>query len=288
MKLTLCGPELFDRQAGTILREREVEFSLMLGILKQIRSDPMLYPGNNLMATVREGKRLLVAALRTPPYKLLLYTSGAQPEALQLLAQHLARHDSTLPGVLATDDVAEAWSALWRRLTGASSRVGMYMRLHVLNEVSDVSDVPGQARWLTESDTPVLAGWVRAFHDEATPGSPPVDAEKLLARRMGNDTLLVWHDGAPVSMAALVRPSGNAVCLNLVYTPLPLRRRGYATALVAELSRQGLAHGYSRCTLFTDLANPISNSIYRKIGYKPVSDWKEIAFITDSNKESQC
>jgi hypothetical protein len=34
------------------------------------------------------------------------------------------------------------------------------------------------------------------------------------------------------------------------------------------------------CPLFTDLANPTSNSIYRKIGYKPVGDFHDYLFIT--------
>jgi predicted GNAT family acetyltransferase len=29
--------------------------------------------------------------------------------------------------------------------------------------------------------------------------------------------------------------------------------------------------------LFTDLANPVSNAIYQRIGFEPVSDWRTIA-----------
>jgi predicted GNAT family acetyltransferase len=60
--------------------------------------------------------------------------------------------------------------------------------------------------------------------------------------------------------------------VNSVYTPPELRRQGYATAAVAELSRVLLAEGYPACVLYTDLANPTSNSIYQRIGYEPVAD----------------
>jgi hypothetical protein len=63
-----------------------------------------------------------------------------------------------------------------------------------------------------------------------------------------------------------------------VYTPPELRNRGYATSCVAELSRNILQSGKEFCTLYTDLANPTSNSIYMKIGYKPVCDSVEYAF----------
>jgi len=42
---------------------------------------------------------------------------------------------------------------------------------------------------------------------------------------------------------------------------------------VSALSQKLLDSGYERCSLFTDLANPTSNSIYQKIGYRPVGDF---------------
>jgi predicted GNAT family acetyltransferase len=72
-------------------------------------------------------------------------------------------------------------------------------------------------------------------------------------------------------------PNGRRV--GAVYTPLRHRRRGYATALVASLSQVLLDGGAKACFLFTDLANPVSNSIYAKIGYRPVADIAEIDFI---------
>ena len=62
-----------------------------------------------------------------------------------------------------------------------------------------------------------------------------------------------------------------------VYTPPALRRRGFASALVAAVSAVGLASGKEVCVLYTDLANPTSNSIYQKIGYRPVCDWVDYA-----------
>ena len=57
-----------------------------------------------------------------------------------------------------------------------------------------------------------------------------------------------------------------------------LRRRGYASNLVAELSRWLLDDGYEACFLYTDLANPTSNKIYTEIGYVRVGDAAEYAF----------
>jgi len=39
-----------------------------------------------------------------------------------------------------------------------------------------------------------------------------------------------------------------------------------------------LDNGKEFCSLYTDLSNPVSNSIYQKIGYHPVEDVIDIVF----------
>jgi predicted GNAT family acetyltransferase len=58
-----------------------------------------------------------------------------------------------------------------------------------------------------------------------------------------------------------------------VYTPAHLRGRGYAGAVTAEVSRAALAAGAAEVLLFTDLANPTSNALYQRIGYRAVADF---------------
>jgi hypothetical protein len=79
-------------------------------------------------------------------------------------------------------------------------------------------------------------------------------------------------------MAGLARPTRRTTSINAVYTPPEERRNGYATALVAAVSAEGLRRGKSSCVLYTDLANPVSNSIYPKIGYRPVCDSSQYRF----------
>ena len=39
---------------------------------------------------------------------------------------------------------------------------------------------------------------------------------------------------------------------------------------MAQVSREMLAHGRRFCFLYTDMANPTSNAIYQRIGYRLV------------------
>jgi len=87
----------------------------------------------------------------------------------------------------------------------------------------------------------------------------------------------LWEDGRPVSLASFGNPTPNGIRIGPVYTPPEYRRRGYASALVAELSERLLA-GRRFCFLFTDLANPTANRIYEQIGYRRVCEAAEIVF----------
>ena len=46
-----------------------------------------------------------------------------------------------------------------------------------------------------------------------------------------------------------------------------------------RISKELLDKGDKYCVLYTDDANPISNHVYEKIGYKRKSDWEELDFI---------
>jgi predicted GNAT family acetyltransferase len=63
-----------------------------------------------------------------------------------------------------------------------------------------------------------------------------------------------------------------------VYTPPYFRGHGYASACVARVSQKILNSGKKYCVLYTNLANPVSNSIYQKIGYQTICDSVLIKF----------
>jgi predicted GNAT family acetyltransferase len=132
-----------------------------------------------------------------------------------------------------------------------------------------------------ESDRELVIGWMDAFIDEALPEAPPEDAEHWLERTLSNPDggVMLWLDGEqPVSFSGYGGLTPNGIRVGPVYTPPELRRRGYASALVAELTKMLLDGGRKFCFLFTDLANPTSNSIYQRVGYEPVSDADQWVF----------
>jgi uncharacterized protein len=98
-------------------------------------------------------------------------------------------------------------------------------------------------------------------------------------RRIERGQYWIWEDDGAVAFAGWTDAPPDAARIAPVYTPPHARGRGYATALVATVSQALLDEGRDRLFLITDLANPVSNSIYAKIGYQPQSDLFHFDFI---------
>jgi predicted GNAT family acetyltransferase len=156
----------------------------------------------------------------------------------------------------------------------------MRLRLHSLEAVAPLPPVPGELREARPDERELVLEWWSAFAAEAGAHDDRAEHERGVDARMATPLgMVVWAvDGRPVCVAGSTPSPPAAARIGPVYTPPDLRRNGYGTALTAELTRRLLAGGCDRCMLYTDLANPTSNAIYTRIGYRPVCDSVEIAF----------
>ena len=268
-------PVAFLDAAEPRLLADEARHNLMLGLAGTIRDHPSVYPEYRLWL-VRDGDELVGAALRTPPFNLVV----AQPESDSVLDELADAIDEELPGVVGALPEAETFAAAWSAKTGSTPRRQLSTRIFALERVRPVSGVAGAMRTAVDEDRPLLVDWMRAFGEEALPEEARHEVESMVDHRLGaeNAGLVLWEDGGRVSLAGYGGSTPNGIRVGPVYTPPELRGRGYASALVAELSTMLLAEGRSFCFLFTDLANPTSNRIYERIGYEPVTDVDEYRF----------
>jgi predicted GNAT family acetyltransferase len=198
-----------------------------------------------------------------------------QRELARVVADDVRQAAPTFTGVMAPSALARAFADAWQTQTGRSSVLESREGIYELSEVHAPSGVPGAFRLATHDDRPLLVRWLDAFHAEALPGAPVEDTGAWVDRAFASPTRTValWEDGGvPVSFAGAGNPTPNGIRIGPVYTPPAHRARGYASALVAELSARQLASGHHFCFLFTDLTNPTSNHIYQTIGYHQVGD----------------
>ncbi|MFF0724333.1 GNAT family N-acetyltransferase [Streptomyces sp. NPDC004134] len=220
--------------------------------------------------------RVAGAYVATPPYPLLL---SRMPDAAAVeLAELLAAGPLPVSGVNAGQAAAEAFAGAWTARTGAAGTVEERHRLYRLGELVPPDPAPpGRARPATEEDRDLLVAWTREFAAESGGGAG--DPARAVADRLAYGGATLWEDGGrPVSYAGLTRTVAGMARVAPVYTPPPLRRRGYAAAVTAAVSRAAPATGALDVLLFTDLANPTSNALYRRLGYEPVEDHVVISF----------
>ena len=128
------------------------------------------------------------------------------------------------------------------------------------------------------ADRDLLVRWHLAFHAEIGEGHG--DLGPIVDDRIQAGVLILWEneDGVPVSMAARSQPEADMIRVQLVYTPPDQRGRGYAGAATTAVTRDALALGVSAVVLVTDLANPTSNALYQRLGYRPVEDRVVVEF----------
>lgn len=280
LKLAVYGDAAaFLAQAQATLEADEVRNNLILGITLRLARSPSP-PIPPYLATVADGDALALAAIITPPRNVLILAWGdAWREAVHLVAADLAEREMRPPGVIGPAEVARAFADAYGQRAGVVVREGLKECLYVLRQVVYRPDAPGRFRLADADDIELVARWYGEFEAEALGehGDPAALREFAEAKIAAGDIAL-WEDGEPVALVGRTRPLRHGVTIAPVYTPPPFRNRGYATACTAAFTQALLDAGYEFCTLFTNLANPTANSIYQRIGYRPVALFDEYRF----------
>lgn len=271
----------FLEHAGEFLGEREAEHNLILGISSQLRRVPRMYGEDPFLAVVEDEGRVAGAVLRTPPHNLILSELDDE-RAIGPILSVVREEFASLPGVVGPKERAAQFATAWQAETGAAARLELAQRIFRVDRVDPPQSVSGRMRAYDPTDRELAVRWMGAFVAEALPPNAPhpESNEEFVARRQEDPDggLVFWEDGEPVSLAGYGGLTPNGIRIGPVYTPPELRGRGYASALTAALTQQLLDGGRRFCFLFTDLANPTSNSIYQRIGYRAVGDFDAWTF----------
>ena len=266
----------FLERAAPLLAD-EARHNLIIGLAGTLRDSPALYREQELWL-VEDGDAVVGAALRTPPYNLVL--GGGSDGALAALARELG---AGIPGAVGAVPEIDDFVAACARLHGVAPEPQVRQGIYALDAVVPPATPPGAPRAATPEDRELLVRWWGEFGVEAL-GTLEQDEEQN-ARNVDHrlatpgNGIALWEDGGePVSAVGFGGPTPTGVRIGPVYTPPERRGRGYASALTAHVSAEQLAGGRSFCFLYTDLANPTSNKIYVAIGYRRVCDSVQYAF----------
>lgn len=259
-----------------------VPITVLNGLLRGSRfgdDQPWLLTAHN---TTDSDGDLIGAAFCTPPFP--LYVGALPVRAMPAVVDRLTVMGASPTGASGLRPQVEAFATAWIARTGVEVARRLDQRLYRLGTLEPPTDVPGESSLVTGADVELVADWRGAFTAEAglQRGGRQSRAQLIRFTRdrvaTGQGQFLWRVDGVPVSLAGVNAPNSGMSRVGSVYTPPEQRRHGYASAVTAAASRWALDQGAKHVLLYTDLANPTSNAIYQRIGYRPVADFLDVTF----------
>jgi hypothetical protein len=252
-------------RAGVFLSSQPVQHNLVLSILnaRVAQGDP----GRYWMAIQWEDT---VGVVVQSPLIFPATMTPMEAPVATAMADAIAQSGVVLPGINGEAATSAIFAGQWCERSKSAATPFQGNRLYELLEIGEVPAIEGKLRQAGPEQRSLMILWTRAFQNEI--GESAHDTELHVDRGLASGQMWLWDlSGEIVSMAISREPLHGVVRLSGVYTPPGKRKHGYAGACVHALSKQLSYAGY-RCILYTDLGNPTSNSIYRRIGYRAVAE----------------
>ncbi len=270
-------PDAFLAAAAPMAARGQASASFFTGWAHAMKRTPPAADERVYLATFRDGATYGVAIRRDDGPVVIGQSDAAAAIAF---ADDLALDSPHVQGVVGAPPAAEAFAERWQQLTERTRRLRVRLRQHALVAVSDVPAARGTPRTATEADTEWLVERQYAMLAEVGLPDPPARVREILPKRVLRGEFWIWDHGGPVAYAGYSDAAPDFARIAPVYTPPDCRGRGYATSLVARMSSALLARGKQRLFLTTDIANPTSNAIYARIGFRAESDDWHFDFIS--------
>jgi len=271
----------FLARAGGFLRSRPGPHVMQLTWAERVRKRGADSFGTEapVFGMLERAGEVHATFFRLPPRALGL--SPLTPEQADSLAARLAALGHSPSRVSADHGTATAFAEAWQRHTGATSKLhDTQVRLYGLGTLTPPDPLPaGRGRVLGEQDLDEAIFWCGEF-SRAVGEDVTINAVTWAGTRYADKRYTLWEtpDGTPVSIAGMNPLIGGQIQVDIVYTPAHLRGHGYAAAVSAEVSRAALAAGAKDVVLFADVANPTSNALYQRLGYRALTDWAAYDF----------
>jgi GNAT superfamily N-acetyltransferase len=270
----------YAKAAGAFLRAEPCARNVMLTVMDIVRTAPSTYSAPPSFWWVTDAGSVVGAASWTPPHGLLV--SSIPPHAAADLAAAALERATALGvrpgGVVGPASSARAVAAAWTAVTGDTIELDRPILLNELGSLTKVARPSGTRRPGVAGDVPLIAAWLDDFSAEIEHVAP-ADPRGIANHMIQAGHLDLWEvDGRIVCMVGH-RDAAGVLRVGPVYTPPEHRNHGYARWLTYEVTALALERpDVEHAMLFTDAANPVSNSIYRQAGYLPRGEHVEIEF----------
>ncbi len=273
------APRDFLADNQEFLEKYEVQSQLNRGNAAAHQDEPCS-PGLLFGRVELDGAPVLLFG-NTLPWNLCLNAApdvSGTDEAIAELAAYLRDNSIEIAGVTARETLCRAFMEAY----GGQFRLRSTLDIMVLETLIEPPPCPGTVCKAGMSDLDLIVDWKCAILREAVNEEPvPEQVRETTVDQLERSVVWLMRDerGEPVSMANSGRMLEHGACVSGVYTPPQHRGHGYCQNTVASLCRELLSSGKSYVTLFVDKKNPISNRVYRKIGFEILEDSSEYKLV---------
>ena len=259
--------------AGDKLLSDESRHGLTLGIAERVVNNFHAYGDEDpWFMVITESGQLCGAAICTPPNSpILSYFCGKIDEVSASIVKAVHEIAPVIPGVVGNNDIVIPFAEQWCGKYSVKIARSIAHRLYRLTDLIEPEFADGFFRKAVPEDEDIIVRWAADFYREALGDILTGHQRQLYRDRIGTGEIYLWDDKGPVSMAVSTRPAKKGISIGGVFTPPFKRNKGYATSCVASLCRELLTK-YDFCLLFADLSNPVSNSIYMRMGFEEYCD----------------
>lgn len=275
--------EFLQEHSGELIKNETVN---QLFLANLIGYEDRQAKGNFIFGSITNEGRTILLFMNAEPFNLLLSTptDDIDEVAIQLLIGFLLERQIKIRGINSSKKLCERFITDFTQRTGQHFNLHLSMDIMELTQLTKNTDSAGLCRKAKPEDHPLLVEWNLKFAEEATheTGDRQAISDKLLQKISAGTMFVVENsEHRVVSMAAVSRELKNGICIGPVYTDECERGKGYGKTVMIGISKWALQNGYRFCSLFVDKTNPISNQVYRSIGYQVVSDQCDYRIINN-------
>lgn len=244
----------------------------------------------NLFHRIIEGKEVVsiktkdgnAIAMQNPGYAMWIWVNEALEESkVDNVVNSLCNvlKEKNINQISGQPEMVKRISERYSKTFGVKYKIAMGMQSYNCLAVIRPQNVQGELIKAELCNLDIVAEYCKGFAFDSfgeivTKESRIPQAESLI--NLGDLYLWVVNNNV-VSMANIAHRSNRHARINSVYTANDQRKKGYASAMIAELSSRILKEDLIPM-LYTDLKNPDSNKVYKSVGYKECGRIDEVVF----------
>ena len=231
---------------------------------------------NYCFKVYQDYKYLLIVAM--DPWNIKLF---GDESLLEECVDFIVERDLKFSRLLCSSNIGTKFLDLLQRKKNISYSINFNMTILHCPKINNYSCE--KIEKANENDVDVLAKYLYDFQQEALRRNEQT-IEELKGVVLGkiNNTYIIRKNNKIVSMAMIVRMDEKSACISEVYTIKEYRGQGLCFKLVSYVTDIIIKSG-KIAYLFVDNNNPISNKVYRKIGYVDLIDQVEYQIIPATN-----